>query len=545
MCERSVAEYSWIACSHVCLSWRRIALDTPLLWSHVVFKSRAWVSACLERSKSSLLIVTADIWLPLVETLVCDVLKTAERIARIHLKFHVLSQRVLDLLPGPFPHLTDLSIENYSFCAPNIPVQPDVPPFPALRSLFMCTNISYLPPLPGQLVSLEIYCTGWQLVPWDGFALALGQLQQLHELKLSGFSAPPSSHIRPISLPTLRDLHLSGTPKHCTQFIEALDSPKLRRFNLHLSNFDNLPALYRTFSVRMPKPPKCMMITREDGCTAGGNDLFLCTPSAPNVQTASIAFTYANERWPRDVAFDAWLSWIVPNMQGDLALATIFASLPELAWLEHLEWLWVRNCCIIPAALWRPFLDRLVGLQTLAANGSPPAGLFWALVRDLESTHVPATGEGEAGTGTGGCVLLPAMQTIKILGVHCGEGNWLPQLRYSNPSELPTNSYFDLDNTRFLELLICYLELRPTPLASLVMNECFGYTGSEVKLLRRLVGTVLWDGWGMMEGVYRANGDEVGALTIDHTLIARQKGYEELNMSDEERWHEHAEYLWE
>jgi hypothetical protein len=49
----------------------------------------------------------------------------------------------------------------------------------------------------------------------------------------------------------------------------------------------------------------------------------------------------------------------------------------------------------------------------------------------------------------------------------------------------------------------------------------------------------------MMEGVYRANGDEVGALTIDHTLIARQKGYEELNMSDEERWHEHAEYLWE
>jgi hypothetical protein len=77
------------------------------------------------------------------------------------------------------------------------------------------------------------------------------------------------------------------------------------------------------------------------------------------------------------------------------------------------------------------------------------------------------------------------------------------------------------------------------------MEECFGYTGSEVKLLRRLVGSVLWDGWGMMEGVYRANGDEVGALTIDHTLIARQKGYEELNMSDEERWHEHAEYLWE
>ncbi|KAJ7936098.1 hypothetical protein B0H13DRAFT_1853792 [Mycena leptocephala] len=533
MCERSVAEYSWIACSHVCLSWRRIVLDTPLLWSHIVFKSRAWVSACLQRSKSSLLVVSADTRLPLVETLVCDVLKMAERIARIHLKFPVLSQRVLDLLSGPFPNLTHLSIENYSFCALNIPVQPDVPPFPALRSLFMCTNISYLPPLPSQLVSLEIHCTGWQPVPWDSFALALGQLQQLCELKLSGFSAPPSSHIRPISLPVLRDLHLSGSPKHCTQFIEVLASPKLRRFNLHLSNFDNLPALYRTLSVRIPKPPKCMVMTRDNGCTADGKDLFLWTPCAANVQTASIAFTYANERWPRDVPLDACLSWIVPNVHSDLALATIFAALPEFTWLGHLEWLCVHNWCTIPAALWRPFLDRLLGLQTLAANGFPPAGLFWALVRDLESTHGPASGEGEAGTGTGGCALLPAMQTIKILSVDCGEGNWLPQLRHSNPAGLPTNSYFDLDNTRFLELLICYLELRPTPLASLVMDECFGYTGSEVKLLRRLVGSVLWDGWGMMEGVYRANGDEVGALTINHTLIARQKGYEELNSKAE------------
>ncbi|KAJ7478733.1 hypothetical protein B0H11DRAFT_2028485 [Mycena galericulata] len=546
MCEHSFAEYSWIACSHVCLAWRRIALDMPLLWSHVVFKSHAWVSACLQRSKSSLLIVTADTGLPLVETLVCDVLKTTERIARIHLKLPVYSQRVMDLLSGPFPDLTDLSIDNYSFCAPNILVQPDVPPFPALRSLCMYTNISYLPPLPSQLVSLEIYCTDWQPIRWDSLAFALGQLQQLHQLKLSGFSDPPSSHIRPISLPVLRDLHLSGSPKHCTQFIEALDSPKLRRFNLHLSNSEDLPALYRTFSARMPKPPKCMMIDLHNGCTAGGNDLLLWTPSAANVQTASIALTYANERWPRDVALDACLSWIVPNVHGDLVLATIFAALPEFAWLEHLEWLGASNLCTIPAALWRPFLDRLAGLQTLNVNRSPPAGLFWALVRDLESKHVPASGEGETGTGSGdGCALLPVMQTIKIIGVHCSEGNWLPQLRNSNPAGLPTNSYFDLDNTRFLELLICYLELRPAPLASLVIEDCFGYTGSEVKLLRRVVGRVLWDGWGMMEGVYRANGDEVGALTINHTLIARQKGYEELNVSDEERWREDAMFLWE
>ena len=44
----------------------------------------------------------------------------------------------------------------------------------------------------------------------------------------------------------------------------------------------------------------------------------------------------------------------------------------------------------------------------------------------------------------------------------------------------------------------------------------------------------------MIEGVYRADGDNVGTLIINHMLIARQKGYEELNLSEEERWHEDA-----
>ncbi|KAJ7238213.1 hypothetical protein C8J57DRAFT_1246634 [Mycena rebaudengoi] len=184
--------------------------------------------------------------------------------------------------------------------------------------------------------------------------------------------------------------------------------------------------------------------------------------------------------------------------------------------------------------IWKGHISGLIGyIKILRITPS----LFWALVHHLESTHVPASGEGEAGTGGGSGALLPAMQTIRMINLNCGAGNWLPQLQPSNPAGLLTNSYFDLDNTRFLELLICYLELRAAPLARLVIRECFGYTGAEVKLLRRLVGSVLWDGWGMIEGVYQTNGDHVGALTINHTLISRQKGYEELNLSEEDRRH--------
>ncbi|KAJ7200407.1 hypothetical protein GGX14DRAFT_330133, partial [Mycena pura] len=153
--------------------------------------------------------------------------------------------------------------------------------------------------------------------------------------------------------------------------------------------------------------------------------------------------------------------------------------------LEHLECLMVNDWNTIPQVLWGPFLRRLKGLQTLAGNGSPPAGLFWNLVRQLESG--------------GDAPLLPSLRTIKIINVNCSAGNWLPQLlrRPANPDALPINSHFDLDNTRFLELLICYLELRSSPLQRLSFWECFSYTGSEIKLLRRLVEDVVWDGRGL------------------------------------------------
>ncbi|KAJ7187019.1 hypothetical protein C8R46DRAFT_850402, partial [Mycena filopes] len=52
VCEGSkLGDYTWVACSHICSSWRRLALDTAPLWSHIVFTSSEWMRLCLERSK--------------------------------------------------------------------------------------------------------------------------------------------------------------------------------------------------------------------------------------------------------------------------------------------------------------------------------------------------------------------------------------------------------------------------------------------------------------------------------------------------------------
>ncbi|KAJ7612260.1 hypothetical protein FB45DRAFT_1037181 [Roridomyces roridus] len=523
-----------IACSHVCASWRCIALDAPQLWVHVVFKSRAWVDTCLERSKSLLLVVYAEIRSSYVESLVCHVLAQKERIGRIHVFLAVVFQRALDHLSGPFPHVTHFSVEN---CLPPLDDLPPstVPRFPALRYMSVWADpfASHIPAIPDQVVSLEIYFKGWMTTTWAIFSLTLNRLQHLSELTLRGFPAPASEYAQTISLPVLRNLQLSHTSQNCTHFIESLDSPKLRRFNIHLTDFDNLPALYSILSTRMPKPPKSMLVERANRYSAGGNDYLLWdTPLPDSVITASIALMYQNTYLPRDTPLDICLSWIV-KVPNDDGLAKIFAALTSFVWVERLEYVGIRDWCTVPAELWRPFIARLKNVQVVGMEGIPPAGFLWALVRDLEAGSTP---------------FLPALQKFKLLSMNCSTGSWLPlQLTSTDPTRavLPRNSIYDLDDTRFLDLLVCYLELRPTALPRLELFQCSGYTGSEVKLLRRLVADVWWDGCGMMGGGYKSNGDEAGGLTIHHELISRQRGYEELLGRTERSWVMDGYYIWE
>ncbi|KAJ6517413.1 hypothetical protein C8R47DRAFT_1087229 [Mycena vitilis] len=523
LCEASdLGDYSWFVCSHVCSGWRRIALDAPHLWGHVLFGSYTWMQLCIERSKSTLLTIEADLAInPSVQPLVSEALALTERIGGIRLRFIRLYDGLEKQLTSNFPMLTSLTLENAG--SRSIPIDFDtvIQPYPKLQTLSIHSALAVIPPLPAQLVRLELTngYGGMDLMGWETFASALQSLVELETLIIQGLPLPSPSASWPLLLPNLRELRLSSTPNHCLLFVRALRCPLVRRYDLDLWNVWDLAELFHAILDNIEQSPLSMVLHRKYGYSGTSINHY----ADPGVfQHAVVGFAYANAReLCDDLLLDISFSWRIPLVDSELS--TILATVSDLPLVDKIQWLLLIDWNTSPPGAWRALLQRLSQLQTLVISHSPPSGLIWDLISDLETV----------GEDAGFC---PALTDLGVHSLDCSAGGWLAR-RNDTPQSFPyVNSYVDLDGARFLEVLICYLELRRTPLPKLKITRCFNYTAVEIKLLRRLVGEVQWDGVSNVGPSYGANGDEFGALTINHNLLSSRCGYEALNLSEDERW---------
>jgi hypothetical protein len=238
-------------------------------------------------------------------------------------------------------------------------------------------------------------------------------------------------------------------------------------------------------------------------------------------QHAVVGFAYADARdLGTHIRPDISFAWQIPL--DDHEFAAIFAAVAEITLLDKVQWFLLVNWNVSPQETWRPLLQRLVRLQTLVISRLPASGLAWDLVKQLEGP-----------VASGDTALCPALTEIEINRLDCSAGGWIARCGHLQG---PVNSYIDLDGARFLEVLVSYLELRPVELPKLKLTRCFGYTCAEIKLLRRLVGQLKWDGVGALGPSYGLNGDEFGAMTINHDLLSSRPGYEEMNLAEDERW---------
>jgi hypothetical protein len=233
--------------SHVCQQWRKIALNHPLLWSHIDFNTltSAGASEILIRAKSVPLYLEARLSFPFVRRndgiFQKELQSRVPHIRHLSIEAHTADcirrlRSTLEGLVSPAPTLEYLSVFSGDFsedlfipdnlfdgCTPRL----------SCLELRNC-DISWKSPLLKGLQHLKIITPTERpkLAVWLD---ALSELRQLKALTLHSVSpvAPPSFDVeRTSTLPSLSRLYITATPGDCALTLAHLDLPALTCLNL-------------------------------------------------------------------------------------------------------------------------------------------------------------------------------------------------------------------------------------------------------------------------------------------------------------------------
>ncbi|KAG6873462.1 hypothetical protein C0992_008726, partial [Termitomyces sp. T32_za158] len=166
------------------------------------------------------------------------------------------------------------------------------------------------------------------------------------------------------------------------------------------------------------------------------------------------------------------------------ALCSIWDALP----LMNIQSLILQNLDVVTQKFWPRLLHCLTNLRIIEMTGHCPSGLIWALLMNARShSHLEHDDMSS--------LLLPALEDIHLFNVNCHAGGLMV-----SPSKV--NSYCDLDDSRFLEVLSAYLEDRQrcnVPLRSLSVSCCSNVTTNALDEIKGYVRHLLWDYRGELE----------------------------------------------
>nr|GAT49529.1 predicted protein [Mycena chlorophos] len=431
----------------------------------------------------------------------------------------------MPLLQGPFPALERLAIRDRydGWFQPDadavsilrFPVGADpYGPYPKLTELcidFQSPLLRALPPLPN-LAALHI----------DGIARddlfppvfkVLSQMTGLEELTIDTRpmyfepTAPSRVIDHAISLPALRKFTLTADrPVDATAFLDGFILPALREVDIKLrqSQARGIGSLLKKIAY-LVGPPLSMRIQpigdfdrRVEGITALGS---AATQMYPELNFSPRDLAHFWPGWTSMYRYEVAISWVSQPF-NDAQLDCLMQEISELPrqLLAGIRWLVLKNCLASSESFWSDFAGRVHGVRAICVVGFPPSGLFWAMLHNFESKDSDIR-------------LFLSLKALFLNDVNLGAGGWLAPL--INPSSRGI-SHYECDDTRFLELLVCYLDARLAagyPSLKLEMLACSNYSAAEIQLIRMLVAGLLWDGWGAVTATYGQRWDEHEAIT--------------------------------
>jgi hypothetical protein len=168
------------------------------------------------------------------------------------------------------------------------------------------------------------------------------------------------------------------------------------------------------------------------------------------------------------------------------ALSSLWEALP----LTHLHTLTLRGADVITHKSWPKMLSSLSSLRVIDIGGVPPSGLIWSLLLNARSysrlEHDDIHG-----------ILLPNLKDIYLDNIDCFAGGFMV-----SPSG-HVNSHSDLDDSRFLDVLLAYLEDRyrcALSLRSLSISRCNRVSMDTIHDLKEYVSHLMWDSQGRYKG---------------------------------------------
>ncbi|KAI0944597.1 hypothetical protein AcW1_002268 [Taiwanofungus camphoratus] len=229
--------YSWINISHVCSSWRAVALGCPKLWSNILVTDRGWPAEFLKRSQKVPLSVIVYMHLHISEEPLALVSKEIPRIRELRLETcSNLLVKIWNKLQGPAPLLETLVVTEES--ADTLVTDQQVHSMLLLQDgaqhlrrleLWYCTCLWRNLIMPCGLTHLKIVNT-WNnddLPPLADMLNAVERLPLLETLELVRMLPHQdilevSTLSRCVSLPCLRSIKITSDPLPCAVFLNCL-----------------------------------------------------------------------------------------------------------------------------------------------------------------------------------------------------------------------------------------------------------------------------------------------------------------------------------
>lgn len=167
-------------------------------------------------------------------------------------------------------------------------------------------------------------------------------------------------------------------------------------------------------------------------------------------------------------------------------LTTIWEALP----LTQVHTLTLQSVDVITQKSWPRLLSSLHSLRVIDVAGSVPSGLVWALLLNARSHSHLEHDDTDS-------ILLPRLDDIYLHNIDCFAGGLMVS------QSAPINSHSDLDDSRFLDVLLAYLEDRHRcgfDVRSLCLSRCTRVATETMKELRGCVSHLLWDNRGLYGG---------------------------------------------